>query len=210
MILSALFLYCLSIILHLVRGAPADITVDRRANFVKVGQSTAPSLSGYTFQGRISYYGDGYKTLQGGADPPPLGPTNGGWYGSCYNALGNDNIIVPKNVNKFAALNTLQYETLTAPLVCGKCIRLTLPTVNTSTIVQIVDKCPGCKGIYGVDISRTAFAELVGGWDEAFWIGILDNVSWTEVGCELLEPDTVFMFGGMTADYVIGTGIITE
>ena len=113
-------------------------------------------------------------------------------------------------LTSFQQQNTLQYESLTAPLVCGKCIQLTLLPQNTNTIVQIVDKCPGCKGFYGVDISRTAFAELVGGWDEAFWIGILENVNWTEVGCDLLEPDDVFQFGGMTADYVIGTGIIAE
>ncbi|KAJ3037044.1 hypothetical protein HDV00_002112 [Rhizophlyctis rosea] len=162
-----------------------------------------------TFSGRVTYYGDGYKTIQNGADPPPIGPDNGGWYGACYDALPGQ-IVIPKNFNKFAALNTAQYTSLSPTLVCGQCLTLSYPPLNTTTTVQIVDQCPGCQGLYGVDISHTAFAELVGGWDEAFWIGVLSDVRWWVVGCEGVEVDGVFEVGGLDGDWVIGTGVIAE
>ncbi|RKO90184.1 hypothetical protein BDK51DRAFT_31273 [Blyttiomyces helicus] len=167
--------------------------------------SVLGALNSTIFVGSMTYYGDGYKTIQGGADPPPLGPANGGWYGACYDRTG-----VPKNFNKFAALNGAQYLSLGASAVCGTCVNITHPKTHASTVVQIVDQCPGCS-LHGIDVSHQAFAELMGGrvpapltnqtWDPAAWadavdVGIVHGMSWSFVDCAALKPDTVFRVDG--------------
>ncbi|KAJ3267598.1 hypothetical protein HK104_005754 [Borealophlyctis nickersoniae] len=188
-------------------GRPAHTARLERRTPQTEGIGVGTSLIGKVFSGKVTYYGDGYKTIQGGADPPPIAPYNGGGYGACYNIFGEDRIVLPKNFNKFAALNTYQYRTLGAKKVCSLCLQLSYN--NASTVVQIVDSCPGCKP-YGVDIARSAMSELVGGWDQAWWIGTIENVTWYVVSCDLIQQDTVFRFGGPDpADFVIRTGIIT-
>ncbi|KAI9100531.1 hypothetical protein DFS34DRAFT_592418 [Phlyctochytrium arcticum] len=168
------------------------------------------------FTGRATYYGDGYKTLQGGLDPPPLGPENGGWYGACYSTFGENPPLVPKNYNFFAALNSKQYMALGNKEVCGTCVAVTNRALGTRVVVQIVDNCPGCPE-FGIDLSHQAMAILVGGkkgslwsqtaWDPVAWakviaIGILASVDWTVVGCENLEPDRKYRVDGVPADRV--------
>jgi hypothetical protein len=130
--------------------------------------SSANVLKG---QGKISFYGD-KKSLD---DQPPIGPKHGGLYGACG--------IIPKNLNKFAALNHKQFHSGNH---CGKCLKL--KHRGKSTIVQLVDMCPSCK--HGsVDISHIAFGELVNGVHDASKIGILHGISWEEVDCSYLKAE---------------------
>ena len=135
------------------------------------------------YSGRITYYGDYYNT-GGRGDPPPIGPENGGWYGSCYLDFG-----IPKNWNKFAALNQEQYQKLGLKSVCGKCVKIW--NGNRSTIVQIVDMCPSCK--WGaLDISHQGMAELVGSYDQATFVGFLPSANWSQVDCSTLNEEAFF------------------
>jgi hypothetical protein len=45
-----------------------------------------------------------------------------------------------------------------------------------SVVLTVVDKCPGCAGLYDVDISQTAFTQLA---DPA--VGRITGVEWTLV-----------------------------
>ncbi|KAI8914915.1 hypothetical protein DFJ77DRAFT_440552 [Powellomyces hirtus] len=171
---------------------------------------------GIAFQGKMTYYGDGYKSLQNGADPPPLGPQNGGWYGACYNTFWqNPQPLLPKNFNAFAALNKAQFQLLTPQLVCGSCLLLTHPSTKSTTLVQIVDSCPGCPA-GGIDVSHAAFAALLkttpptppaasssSPWDQTVHIGTIPNVIWQVASCKGLVADPVFRVDGVPADTVI-------
>lgn len=150
------------------------------------------------YSGRITYYGNSYKT-GGRGDPPPIGPENGGWYGSCYMDFG-----IPKNWNKFAALNIEQYQSLGLKKVCGKCVKIS--NGKRQTIVQVVDMCPSCKiililytGKWGaLDISFQGMADLVGSYDQATFQGFIKSANWSQVDCSLLEEETFFRVNGKT------------
>jgi expansin (peptidoglycan-binding protein) len=73
--------------------------------------------------------------------------------------------------------------------VCGQCVQLIYQ--QKSTIVQIVDMCPSCS-FGSLDVSHAAFADLVGSYDQATFLGVLHNVTWKEVDCSLLSNDLVF------------------
>ncbi|KAI8929486.1 hypothetical protein BC831DRAFT_290796 [Entophlyctis helioformis] len=155
-------------------------------------------LSGPFTASRVTYYGDGFQKM---FDPPPIGPENGGWYGACYNVFYQNPAIIPKNFNKFAALNERQYNQVGPKTVCGTCVQLTMPRTNRTTIVQIVDMCPGCSSDYGLDISHAAMADLVGGgsdatntdaWKNAERVGALAAVRWEAVPCSMLAESAVF------------------
>ncbi|KAJ3133031.1 hypothetical protein HDU90_006567 [Geranomyces variabilis] len=164
---------------------------------------------GIAYQGRMTYYGDGYKGLQNGQDPPPLGPQNGGWYGACYNVFQNNPApLIPKNFNAFAALNTAQFTTLTPQVVCGTCLSVLHQHSGLSTIVQIVDHCPGCPP-GGIDIAHTAFGKLLSansataGWAEATQVGAVPDVVWHVVSCDALPANNVFEYDGVPADTLL-------
>ncbi|KAJ3181182.1 hypothetical protein HDU87_001311 [Geranomyces variabilis] len=164
---------------------------------------------GIAYEGRMTYYGDGYKGLQNGQDPPPLGPQNGGWYGACYNVFQNNPApLIPKNFNAFAALNTLQFTTLTPQVVCGTCLSVLHQQSGLSTIVQIVDHCPGCPP-GGIDIAHTAFGKLLSatsataGWAEATHVGAVPDVVWHVVSCDALPASNVFEYDGVPADALL-------
>jgi hypothetical protein len=144
------------------------------------------------YVGKASYYGDGYQT-GGKGDPPPLGPENGGWYGACYDLAG-----IPKNWNKFAAMNSIQYKAMGAANVCGRCARLNYQ--GRTTVVQIVDMCPGCPNM-GLDIAHTAFADLVGSYDRATELGIIFGMTWNFTNCNQLSTDPVFR----GRNYIVGS-----
>jgi expansin (peptidoglycan-binding protein) len=140
---------------------------------------------------KVTYYGDDYMKAKG--DLPPIGPKNGGWYGACYDLSG-----IPKNWNKFAALNAIQYYELGSKTVCGTCVQLNYK--GNSTRVQIVDMCPGCpRG--GIDISHAAFADLVGSYDRATQLGVLQDATWEQVDCSLIATDPVYR----GPSYVVGS-----
>jgi len=139
------------------------------------------------FSGRLTYYGDSYNT-GGRGDPPPIGPQNGGWYGACYSDFG-----IPKNWNKFAALNIEQYQKLGSKKVCGKCVQIT--NRERKTIVQIVDMCPSCR-LGALDISHIAMAELVGSYEQATFQGIVKSANWTQVDCSLLNEEAFYRVHG--------------
>ncbi|KAJ3018326.1 hypothetical protein HKX48_002965 [Thoreauomyces humboldtii] len=151
------------------------------------------------------------KTLQGGSDPPPLGPQNGGWYGACYNQFwATTGPLIPKNFNRFAALNSAQFQLIGPSVVCGTCLMITYPTLGTKTMVQIVDSCPGCP-VNGVDVAHSAFARLfdspalpgIDTWTEAETVGALPAVTWQVVSCDTLVADTTFLVDKVAADAVI-------
>ncbi|KAJ3281042.1 hypothetical protein HDU76_009018 [Blyttiomyces sp. JEL0837] len=126
----------------------------------------------------ISYYGDG------GADPPPIKPN----YGAC----GFDS---PKDPHYFAALyqpTFNKYMTKYPSSVCGQCIEISCASDSpsqcikgVSTIVEIVDSCPGCKATStsaSLDVSKIAFGDLVGGTANAVVLGVM-KVQWKVVQC---------------------------
>ncbi|TPX67502.1 hypothetical protein SpCBS45565_g03745 [Spizellomyces sp. 'palustris'] len=170
------------------------------------------------YQGSASYYGDGYKTLQGGLDPPPIGPENGGWYGACYSTFPDRPPLVPKNFNMFAALNSQQFQSLSPKNVCGTCIAATNTLLGTRVVLQIVDSCPGCP-LNGIDISHQAMSALLGGkqgsvdyststWDPVHWaqaiaVGKLWSVQWQVTDCAELQEDKTYRVDGVPADQQI-------
>jgi hypothetical protein len=104
----------------------------------------------------------------------------------------------PKNFNKFAAINSYQWNALGAGTVCGKCVRLWYG--ERSTVVQIVDLCPSCA-MSMIDISHAAMADLYGTWSMATQQGLAYNVKWTQVDCSQLSTDKTFR----GSNYVVGS-----
>ncbi|RKO82826.1 hypothetical protein BDK51DRAFT_25910 [Blyttiomyces helicus] len=107
--------------------------------------------------GRLTYYGvDG--------DPSP------------QESLGSCGIPLNQVSGNFAAMNQDQMQ----DSFCGTCVEISLN--GLSTIVQIVDTCPGCP-LGALDININSFGDLVGGVGQARQLGVVDGASWQMVDC---------------------------
>ncbi|KAJ3412111.1 hypothetical protein HDV05_001205 [Chytridiales sp. JEL 0842] len=144
------------------------------------------------FTGYITHYGSS------DADRPPVpgySPVTGlvGNYGACGFQASD---VSPTH---FAALNQNMFERYRPYAVsgysgvCNLCLQIscTDATASTcqgrSTIVQVVDSCPGCstRDKYtdsSVDISARAFEDLVGSAEAVQRIGLME-IQWTAVPC---------------------------
>jgi expansin (peptidoglycan-binding protein) len=88
-----------------------------------------------------------------GAADAALGPDQAG-QATYYNADGTGACGFPASTNLFvAAMNGTQYKKAD----CGRCVAVTGP--KGSTVVRIVDLCPGCKN-GGLDLSTQAFSAI--------------------------------------------------
>jgi expansin (peptidoglycan-binding protein) len=92
--------------------------------------------------------------------PPDAGPADAAvgpdqtGQATYYNADGTGACGFPASTNLFvAAMNGTQYKKAD----CGRCVAVTGP--KGSTVVRIVDLCPGCKS-GGLDLSTQAFSAI--------------------------------------------------
>jgi hypothetical protein len=115
----------------------------------------------------------------GGSDPPPVPPAGTGACGTKF---------VPSNPKYFAALalDTFKtYQSTWPASICGQCVKVSYAPTGKSVVVPIVDACPGCqnRSPWALDISHQAMADLLGSWDKATNLGIID-ISWVVSNCE--------------------------
>ena len=117
----------------------------------------------------------------------PAGATGQGTY---YNADGTGSCSFDASTDfHVAAMNATDYGNADW---CGACLQVTGP--NGSTVVRVVDKCPGCaKG--DLDLSQTAFGELA-----PLSAGRI-AISWHEVACDVTGPIGYHFKAGDTKFY---------
>ena len=98
--------------------------------------------------------------------------------GTYYNADGTGNCSFDASTDfHVAAMNAADYGDA---VWCGACLQVTGPS-GTSTIVRVVDQCPGCA--HGdLDLSQTAFGELA-----PLSAGRI-AITWHEVACDVTGP----------------------
>jgi expansin (peptidoglycan-binding protein) len=96
---------------------------------------------------------DSGAAADAGAADAALGPDQAG-QATYYSADGTGACGFPATTNLFvAAMNGTQYKKAD----CGRCVAVTGP--KGSTVVRIVDLCPGCKN-GGLDLSTQAFSAI--------------------------------------------------
>ncbi|KAJ3239687.1 hypothetical protein HDU78_002731 [Chytriomyces hyalinus] len=82
----------------------------------------------------------------------------------------------PVNRLYFAAVALSEFK----PSACGQCVRVSAN--NRSVVVPIVDSCDACTGS-DLDLSQTAFGDLVGGFTSAPEIGVISDAVYQLVPC---------------------------
>ncbi|KAL3896562.1 MAG: hypothetical protein SGCHY_003998 [Lobulomycetales sp.] len=144
----------------------------------------ASALSVKSYHGSATFYGDVTDEAKG-----EYNPFNEKQLGACGPPKGH----LPIGAEKyFVALNGPQFDPYTPPgntwgnTLCGSCILV--KKGGKSVTAYLTDTCPSCS--YGaVDLSVSAFSQLVGGYDQAYHIGLMD-VEWEYVSCpEVLNPE---------------------
>ncbi|KAJ3109239.1 hypothetical protein HDU96_007270 [Phlyctochytrium bullatum] len=115
---------------------------------------------GGRYSGWATFYGDG------GNDPGPFCTPNCGHCGPNF---------IPKNRGYFAAI----HSDLFSFDLCGACAFVYKD--GKQVVVPIVDSCPTCNP-NSLDLSHQAFADLVGGWNEATRIGLM-QIQWEVRPC---------------------------
>jgi expansin (peptidoglycan-binding protein) len=118
---------------------------------------------------------------------PPAAATGQATY---YNADGTGSCSFDASTDfHVAAMNATDYGNADW---CGACVQVTGP--SGSTVVRIVDKCPGCaKG--DLDLSQTAFGELA-----PLSAGRI-AITWHEVACDVTGPIGYHFKAGDTKFY---------
>lgn len=146
----------------LARAAAALLSASLASAVVLACSSDDPSSPGASSGGSSSGGSSSGGSSSGGSssgDPAPvrsLGAPESG-EATYYDADGSGNCSFDASPGDLmvAALNATQYAKAS---VCGACMRVT--GAKGSTVVRIVDKCPGCRANGGIDLSREAFAAV--------------------------------------------------
>ena len=117
-------------------------------------------------------------------------PADATGQGTFYDADGTGSCSFDASADfHVAAMNATDYGTADW---CGACVQVTGP--SGSTVVRIVDKCPGCaKG--DLDLSQTAFGELA-----PLSAGRI-AITWHEVACDVTGPIGYHFKSGDTKFY---------
>ncbi|KAJ3118432.1 hypothetical protein HDU96_001599 [Phlyctochytrium bullatum] len=123
-------------------------------------QSYSRVREGGRYRGWATFYGDG------GNDPGPFCTPNCGHCGPNF---------IPKNRGYFAAI----HSDLFSFDICGACAYVYKD--GKQVVVPVVDSCPTCNP-NSLDLSHQAFSDLVGGWDEATRIGLM-QIEWEVRPC---------------------------